>query len=283
MSKKNINITIQRKSLLYKTAVEYGDYTINHVEGCSHGCLYPCYAMMMAKRFGKVKSYEEWIEPKIVGNALELLEKEIPKHKDKIKFVHLCFSTDPFMYGYEAVSNLSLQLINMLNEADIKCTALTKGILPLELVQLSKRNEFGITLISLKENFRKEYEPFSAPYEERINSLFHLHKKGIKTWVSIEPYPTPNIVEQNLRDILESISFVDKIIFGRLNYNAMVSQYAGHKAFYNELSQQVINFCMRHNKEWHIKNGTITNDAQSKIIEKSREHVYSANIFQCDV
>jgi hypothetical protein len=44
--------TIQRKSLLYKTGVEYGDYTINHVQGCSHGCKYPCYAFLMSKRFG---------------------------------------------------------------------------------------------------------------------------------------------------------------------------------------------------------------------------------------
>lgn len=280
MSKKNITRTIHRKSLLYKTAVEYGDYTINHVEGCSHGCLYPCYAMMMAKRFGKVKTYEEWIEPKIVGNAIELLVKEIPRHKDKIKFVHLCFSTDPFMYGYEAVSKLSLQLISMLNESGIKCTALTKGILPSELAQLTIKNEFGITMISLREKFRKEYEPFSAPYEERIKGLYRLHKKGIKTWVSIEPYPTPNIITQDFRKILESISFVDKIIFGRLNYNSMVSQYPRYKAFYNKLSQQVIDFCMKHNKEWHIKKGTMTNGANNKAVEASREHVYSDSLFQ---
>ena len=35
---------------------------------------YPCYAMQMAKRFGKVKTYEEWCEPKLVENALELLD-----------------------------------------------------------------------------------------------------------------------------------------------------------------------------------------------------------------
>ena len=55
-----------RKSLIYKTGVEYGDYTLNHVLGCSHGCKYPCYAYMMAKRFGKVKTYEEWLQPQIV-------------------------------------------------------------------------------------------------------------------------------------------------------------------------------------------------------------------------
>ena len=80
---------IERKSLVYKTGVEYGDYTINIAEGCSHGCKYPCYAMMMAKRFGKAKTYEDWCEPKIVSNAIDLLDKELPKMKDSIKSIHL--------------------------------------------------------------------------------------------------------------------------------------------------------------------------------------------------
>ena len=42
--------SIIRKSLLYKTGVEYGDYTINHASGCYHGCKYPCYAFLMAKK-----------------------------------------------------------------------------------------------------------------------------------------------------------------------------------------------------------------------------------------
>lgn len=250
---------IVRKSLLYKTAVEYGDYTINHIEGCSHGCLYPCYAMLMAKRFGRVKSYDEWIKPKVVSNAVELLQKEIPKLGHKIKFVHLCFSTDPFMYGYQEISDLSVRLIEMLNDASIKCTALTKGVLPVELAASSKSNEFGITLISLNEDFRNEFEPFSAPYKERIKSLYALHKKGVKTWVSIEPYPTPNIVDQNFKKILEAIVFVDKIIFGKLNYNAQVSGYPNQKYFYDNLSHEIIEFCKAKNKSYHIKEGTMTN------------------------
>jgi DNA repair photolyase len=248
--------TISRKSLLYKTAVEYGDYTINHVEGCSHGCLYPCYAMMMARRFGRVKTYKQWIKPRIVENAPELLIKEIPKYKDKIKFVHMCFSTDPFMYGYKEISDMSLRLIGILNNEGIKCTALTKGLLPLELSKLGKDNEFGITLVSLNEDFRKKYEPFSAPYKKRIKSLYELHKKGIKTWVSIEPYPTPNIIDQNFDSILKEINFVDKIIFGRLNYNKMVTSYKKKNEFYNKLSEEVIKFSNIGNKKYHIKDGT---------------------------
>ena len=260
---KKVNEYIERKTLLYKTGVEYGDYTINHIQGCSHGCKYPCYAFLMSKRFGKCKTYEEWIEPKLVGNAIELLNKEIPKLKERISSVHLCFTTDPFMYEYNDVAEKSIEIITKLNNSGITCTALTKGLLPIELAELSKENQYGITLISLNENFRKEIEPNAAPYQDRIESLYNLHKKGCKTWVSIEPYPTPNIIEQDFDEILNSISFVDKIIFGRTNYNAIVSKYVNHKMFYNEISLQVIDFCENNNIAYHIKDGTLTLENKS--------------------
>ena len=251
-----------RKSLLYKTGVEYGDYTINHVQGCSHGCLYPCYAFMMARRFGKVKDYNEWIKPVIVDNAIELLKKELPKFKDKINSVHLCFTTDPFMYMYDDICDLSIEILKLVNSYNIPCTALTKGILPKELANLSKDNSYGITLISLNEKFRKKMEPGSAPYKDRIASLKYLHDNGCKTWVSIEPYPTPNFIEQNFDEILEAVSFTDKIIFGRLHYNKKVSEYKDYKKYNNELAYKVIDFCERNNIEYHIKNKTITEEKE---------------------
>ena len=214
--------------------------------------------MMMAKRFGTAKTYEEWCVPKLAENALEILEKEIPRLKDKIESVHLCFSTDPFMYGYDEVSTMSIEIIRKLNVAGIKCTALTKGILPMELAQLSPENEYGITLVSLDEGFRKEMEPNTAPYRERIAALRALHDAGCKTWVSIEPYPTPNFIEQDLNEILEAVGFCDKIIFGRLNYNKKVSEYKDYKAYFNELAEQVIAYCEANGKQYHIKDGTIT-------------------------
>lgn len=252
--------SMERKSLLYKTGVEYGDYTINHIQGCSHGCMYPCYAFLMARRFGKVKSYEEWVKPIIVDNTINLLKKEIPKNKNKIKTIHLCFTTDPFMYGYNDICNLSLEIIDLINSYDIPLSALTKGIFPKELLTSSKKNSYGITLISLNEEFRKEMEPGSAPYNERIESLYNLHKGGFNTWVSIEPYPTPNFIEQDFNEILEAIKFVDKIIFGRLHYNKRVSQYKEYKQYYNNLAKQVITFCKKNNIEYHIKNKTITEE-----------------------
>lgn len=250
--------TTTRKTMLYKTGVEYGDYTINHVHGCAHGCKYPCYAMSMAKRFGKAKTYEEWCEPKLVENALEILDVEIPKYIDKINSVHLCFTSDPFMYGYDEVAEMSIAIIQKLNEAGIKCTVLTKGILPTRLAELSPENEYGITLVSLDESFRREMEPNSAPFSDRIQALRALHEAGCRTWVSMEPYPTPNFIEQDLEGILDEISFCDKIIFGRLNYNKKVSEFKNYKQFFNSCARTVINFCQDNNKEYHIKDGTIT-------------------------
>lgn len=250
--------TIKRKSLLYKTGVEYGDYTMNHVQGCAHGCIYPCYAFLMKKRFGQVNNYDEWLKPYLVENTLDLLDKEIPKYRNDIKSVQLCFTTDPFMMGYDEISKMSLSAIRKLNSNGIKCSVLTKGILPKELSVLSNNNEYGITLITLDEDFRVEMEPFASSIAERIDALKYLHDKGCYTWISMEPYPTPNMIEQDIEDLLSTVSFVDKIIFGRTNYSSIASQYSDHKNYYNNCAATVIDYCSKNNIAYHIKKGTIT-------------------------
>lgn len=254
---KEVKGFITRKTMLYKTGVEYGDYTMNHILGCSHGCTYPCYAFMMKKRFGQVSSYEDWLEPYLVSNTLGILDKEIPRLKSKIKSVQLCFTTDPFMYEYDEIKQMSLAAIKKLNAAAIKCTVLSKGLLPGELADYSKKNEYGITLISLNEDYRRKIEPGAAPYLDRLAALKVLHDAGCKTWVSVEPYPTPNLIEQDIIEILEAIAFADKIIFGRTNYSKKISAYKAHRDFYNEQAEQVISFCEERNIQYHIKDGTL--------------------------
>jgi len=275
--------SIKRKTLLYKTKVEYGNFTINHILGCSHGCNYPCYARMLAIRYGKIKNYEDWLHPRIVSNALELLDKEIPKYKKEIEFVHLSFTTDPFMYDpvnkrvYPQIKELTLKIIEKLNKNGIKVTVLTKGIFPKELVnfdKFSKENEYGITLVSLNKEFKKKFEPYSAPFSDRINSLKFLHNKGLKTWVSIEPYPTPNLDPDayNIEKLLNKIKFVDKIIFGKLNYNVESNKFESNEEFYRECVRKVIAFCKKHGIKYHIKEGTpYSTNRTKKIFEPSKK------------
>lgn len=85
-----------------------------------------------------------------------------------------------------------------------------------------------------------------------------MHENGCKTWVSIEPYPTPNLIKQDLSEILCKIKFADKIIFGRTNYCKDVTAYKEHKEFYNEQADIVIDFCQKNKIEFHIKTGTKT-------------------------
>lgn len=251
---------VKRKTMLYKTGVEYGDYTVNHIIGCSHGCKYPCYAYMMAHRFGKAKDLSTWCEYRICDNALEIIDRELKKIHSKIKSVQLCFSTDPFMYKSTEVADLSIKIIKLINSYEIPCYILTKGILPKELITLSKINYYGITYVSNIEKFREEFEPGAAPLIDRVQALRYLKENGCKTWVSMEPYPTPNLVEQDLNEILNDISFVDRIVFGRLNYNKAVSTYKQYKSFYNECAHTVVEYCINRNIDYHIKIGTITKD-----------------------
>lgn len=274
---------ITRKTLLYKSGVEYADYGLNHAQGCSHGCTYPCYAMMMKKRCGIIKNYKDWRTPKIVSNALELLDKEIPKYKDDIKYVFLCFATDPFMYQQKEICDLSLKIIERLNQNDIKSICISKGIYPKKLAKkeiYGANNEYGSTIVSLSEDFKKQHEPFAAPIRDRIKALKFLHDNGLKTWVSMEPYPTPNYIKQDIDEVLKEIYFVDKIVFGKWNYNGLISYFKDYKTFYNDSAYKVIKFCEKNKINCHIKKGTIDSE---QIAEKESDNIsYKKLLLQYD-
>lgn len=235
--------TIERKTLLNRSGL--GFWCINHVQGCAHGCSYPCHAFMLARRHGRVHDIAEWRRPKLVGNALQLLDKELRRRR-AVDCVHMSLTTDPFMVGAPEVAALSLLVIERINRSCISCRILTKGILPPELAnphRFSRDNIYGISLVSLDDGFRKLWEPGAAPYGDRIAAARTLHDRGCRTLVHIEPYPTPNVIVQDIRALLEEVAFVDHVFFGGWNYNSTVSDYAGRDAFYREQARIVRAFC----------------------------------------
>lgn len=236
--------TITRKSLLNRSAL--GFLCINHVQGCSHGCRYPCYAFSMARSYGRARDYEDWCRPRLVSNAEELLAKELGKLKTLPDSIHLCLTTDPFMYRQPEVAAMSLKLISLINSKGIPVSILTKGILPLELADASRfpgDNVYGISLVSLSEDFRMKWEPGASPYGERIAALKALHDAGRTTLIHMEPYPTPNIICQDLGAILEAVGFVDSLYFSGWNYNAEVRKFAPRGEFYRDMAEEAGLFC----------------------------------------
>jgi DNA repair photolyase len=238
--------TIRRKSLLYRSGL--GFWCLNHVQGCAHGCRYPCYASLMARRYGRAKDEADWRRPRLVENAVELLERELSGKRERLDIVHLCLTTDPFMVGYPEVTASSLAVIERLNAHGVRASVLTKGILPPELAgpRFDRRNVLGISLVSLDEGFRERFEPGAAPYAARIAALERLHAAGCRTLVHVEPYPTPNVVKQDIREMLEAVSFVDELYFGGWNYSALAGAFGDRHAFYREQGRVVRAFCREH-------------------------------------
>jgi DNA repair photolyase len=216
----------------------------------------------MARQYGRANSYQDWCSPKLVSNALELLDKELPKFRAKIAAghsadefrIHLCLSTDPFMKGWPEIISTSLRIIEKTNASGLACDVLTKGVLPPELAgtAFSKDNRYGISLVSLDEGFRKHWEPGAATYADRIAALRYLHKQGYVTYVHMEPYPTPNIIQQNIEPMLESVAFVDALYFGGWNYSPITGKYPNRAEFYAEQAAKVQAFCLKHHINYEM-------------------------------
>lgn len=198
----------------------------------------------MKKRYGRVADYASWRRPRLVDNALELLAREIPRFKRKMDSVFMSLATDCFMYRMPEVEELTLAIIKRLNEAEIPVTTLTKGVYPAVLAEngFHQDNRYGSSIVSSSEDFRRRFEPGAAPYRERIAALRLLHDAGLKTYVHMEPYPTPNIIEQDVEEILEEVSFVDDISFSRWNYSRLPNEFPEAAAFYAAESAKVQTF-----------------------------------------
>ncbi len=237
--------TILRKSLLYRSGL--GFWCLNHVQGCAHGCRYPRYAYLMARRYGRTRDAADWRRPRLVANAVELLERELARGHTRTEVVHLCLTTDPFMVGHPEVAALSLAIIERLNARRIRVSVLTKGLLPGELSRppFLRGNTLGISLVSLDEGFRRRFEPGASPYRERIAALERLHAAGCRTLVHLEPYPTPNIVQQQVAPLLEAVAFVDELYFGGWNYSPLARAFPERDGFYREQAAIVRDFCRR--------------------------------------
>jgi DNA repair photolyase len=74
---------------------------------------------------------------------------------------------------------------------------------------------YGTTLTFTDPGDRIKFEPNAAPTEQRTAALLMAHRKGIRTWVSIEPVIDPT---QSLNLIKQTLAFVDEYRIGKLNH-----------------------------------------------------------------
>lgn len=229
---------IQRRTLIRPCGIEYMGLNCNYYRGCAHGCKYPCYARLISK-----ERYDRWIQPRVVGNAIDLLEVEIPHLQAQGAFenqeVMLCTMTDPYQ-PLETRIGLTRHIITAFIENEVPFAILTKSSLvlrDLKLLQEYAACRVGVSLTTLREGFRDAWEPGASKLDERAEVLAIAKDYGIPTWVSCEPIILR--ASEPLQLIEELHEVVDHWVFGKHNYR----QAKAHDWPYVKIRGQIIERC----------------------------------------
>lgn len=223
--------------------VEEKPHSCNVAWGCTNdcsGCYIPYY-----KKGDKIKLPD--------SSPCFLVSKQIDNGL-KPKGVFLSFNTDPFLPKIRADT---LLLIKYLNLQGIKVATLSKIDCCLNDNLQVENISCGFTIKTIDEEIRKRIEPNTSFIKTRINKLKLADDIGFKTWVSVEPFPVPEIYSEDLTKLLDSFSdFVDFIIFGKWNYNKLASNNKA-KVFYEKRVKEFNNYCETTGIRHHVKHNTM--------------------------
>jgi len=225
-------------------------YAVNVAYGCSNQCAY-CYV----PRFTRQKRYESQKVrlPKkppieLVRHQLEYQWRFHPWKSDLGVF--LSFLTDPFLPEVDANT---LDLIRLLrNVYGIRVATLSK----LDCSSIHDVRQ-GMTLVSLDNKFWMMYEPNTVVPEARLIRMRTCKQEfGDYVWVSMEPYPPSSIYKQDLLRLLEELTFVDLIVFGKWNYDSRANTEEARREYAADI-EVLTDFCKSNNVRCHIKSDTV--------------------------
>ncbi len=178
---------------------------------CSHGCLY-CY---------NPKGTEDG--PVLKRDVISRLKNDLPKLRKVIKpgeqleFTFVGDVYDPKLPG------LARECLQACNDANVPFRVLTKnGKTAISDFDLYKKGDlFGCTLTFIDPEKSKEWEPGASLPGDRLKALEGAHKRGIKTWASLEPVIDP---DETMELIRRSSGFVDHYKVGKWNHDKLADK-----------------------------------------------------------
>ncbi len=194
-------------------AQEYAPLALNLYNGCTHGCKY-CYNTRWKK-----ETYFEASEPR--ANILDAINRDagILAGAGDDQEIMLSFVGDVYQPA-EKFHKLTLRTIEILIEHNLRFAILTKaGYLAtrdFHMLADYHKCKFGISLMCVHDEIRREWEPGAAPVNERIITLAMAHDMGIETFVSIEPIIDP---ADALYVIMTCRAFTDFFKVGKINHD----------------------------------------------------------------
>jgi DNA repair photolyase len=156
--------------------------TLNITSGCIFRCVY-CYARgySQAPKAGEVNLYV---------NLPALLEMELSRKRTVLPWVILNTSSDCFQ-THPDILDVTYEVIQILLGHHVGISFLTKGIIPQRFIRLFEQSREGILaqigLVSLSEEYWREYEPNTPSPGKRLENIQRLKGAGILPEVRIDP------------------------------------------------------------------------------------------------
>lgn len=193
-------------------AGEYAPLAANPYKGCGHECLY-CYVPLATHQ----------PRPDFNAGAVKRVDFLKRLQDDAAKYcraglggqVMLTFSSDPYHLDDTQPTRWALEIL-----ADHGlgfCTLTKGGTRALADIDLFRPDcdAFASTLTTLDDRFSLKWERKAALPADRIAALQAFHRRGIFTWVSLEPTLD---VASSLAVVDATHDFVDLYKVGRANY-----------------------------------------------------------------
>jgi DNA repair photolyase len=216
-------------------AREYSQLACNLYTGCLHKCKY-CYCPSIMK-----KTLEDWSNnPKARTNILKQLENDCKKRFREKSELLFCFMSDPYQDDESAfITRQALKICEKYQFENVN--VLTKaGFRTIQDFDIIKRNnwKFGSTICFRSENLRKEWEEGAPSIESRYEAIKEAHRKGIYTWVSVEPVIEAESALKVIDDLKDFVTFWK---IGKLNHYPEIERKIDWKNFYLQAKQRLGN------------------------------------------
>jgi len=157
--------------------------------------------------------------PKPRRDVLKYFERDARKFRGDDREILMSFPTDPYQ-PMEMELGITRRAIEISIENGLRFSILTKGgsraIRDFDLLKNYDRCRFAQTIIFTEQADADRWELHAPPLADRIAALQEAHRRGIKTWVSLEPVIIP---EQALELIKVLHPIVGQWKVGKLNYH----------------------------------------------------------------
>lgn len=171
---------IEVKSVLTKSNLPVGDYSVNPYVGCTHACRY-CYASFMKRFTGHAEPWGEFLDVKYWPEI-----KNPKKYRGKELFFGSV--TDPYL-PQEEMYGRTRALLEQLQGSGIRLSIQTKSDLVLrdmDLIKTFPDARVGFSINTLDERFKDDMDK-AVSIERRLAAMKTLHDAGIRTTCFISP------------------------------------------------------------------------------------------------